>query len=87
MVGSGWSSSFSNSVQKPLLLLLLAEKTKFPLMPASSRPPDCAPFVRKPQPGAIPFSVSSPIACAFLERCVNPMPRNTFGALENWILS
>ena len=37
----------------------------------------------RPQPGAIPFSVSSFTTLAFLERCVSPMPRNTFGALEN----
>jgi hypothetical protein len=42
---------------------------------------------REPQSGAIPFSASSLIAFAFLARCASPMPRNTFGVLENWMLS
>jgi hypothetical protein len=41
----------------------------------------------QPQSGAIPFSASSLIAFAFLARCASPIPRNTFGALENWMLS
>ncbi len=31
--------------------------------------------------GDIPFSASSLSARGFFERCVRPMPRNTFGAL------
>lgn len=37
--------------------------------------------------GDMPFSASSPSACGFFDRCVRFMPRNTFGALENWTLS
>lgn len=33
---------------------------------------------------AIPISASSLIARPLLDRCVKPMPRNTFGAFENW---
>ena len=36
---------------------------------------------------AIPFSASSRFALSFLVSCVRPMPRRTFGALVNWILS
>ena len=39
------------------------------------------------QPGAMPFSVSSLMALVVLARWVSPMPRRTFGALENWMLS
>ena len=35
---------------------------------------------------ALPFPVSSLIACSFFDRCVSPMPRSTFGALVNWTL-
>src|SRR5580704_115982 len=35
--------------------------------------------------GAMPFSVSSFLALAFLSR-LSPMPRNTCGALVNWML-
>jgi hypothetical protein len=37
--------------------------------------------------GAMPFSVSSSTARLFFDRCVNPMPRGTFGALVNWTFS
>lgn len=37
--------------------------------------------------GAMPLSVSSLIAFSFFDRCASPMPRNTFGALVNWMLS
>ena len=40
-----------------------------------------------PQSGAIPFSVSSLIAASFFDRCESPMPRNTCGALVNWMLA
>ena len=33
--------------------------------------------------GAMPLSISSLIALSFFDRCANPMPRNTFGALVN----
>ena len=39
------------------------------------------------QPGAMPFSASSFSAFLFLASCVSPMPRSTFGALVNWMLS
>jgi hypothetical protein len=39
------------------------------------------------QSGAVPLSASSLIACALLDRCAKPMPRNTFGVFENWMLS
>ena len=35
----------------------------------------------------IPLSISSFVAFSFLGRCDNPMPRRTFGALVNWMLS
>src|ERR1700730_17082700 len=38
-----------------------------------------------PYSGAIPFSASSFLALAFLSRS-SPMPRNTCGALVNWML-
>src|SRR5882724_9912861 len=37
--------------------------------------------------GAMPLSVSSLIAFSFFDRCGNPIPRSTLGALVNWILS
>jgi hypothetical protein len=37
--------------------------------------------------GAMPLPLSSLIALSFFGRCVNPIPRNTFGALVNWMLS
>ena len=39
------------------------------------------------QLGAMPLSVSSLIALLFFDRCASPMPRSTFGALVNWMLS
>src|SRR5262245_11821506 len=39
------------------------------------------------QPGAIPLSASSLIAFSFFDRSDMPMPRSTFGALVNWMLS
>jgi hypothetical protein len=39
------------------------------------------------QLGAMPLSVSSLIAFAFFDKGASPMPRNTFGALLNWMLS
>jgi hypothetical protein len=39
------------------------------------------------QVSAMPFPLSSFIAFSFLGRCDNPMPRRTFGALVNWMLS
>jgi hypothetical protein len=36
---------------------------------------------------AMPLPLSSFIAFSFLGRCDNPMPRRTFGALVNWMLS
>src|SRR5207249_2924826 len=41
----------------------------------------------QPSVHAMPLSISSFIAFPFLERCANPMPRRTFGALVNWMLS
>jgi hypothetical protein len=37
--------------------------------------------------GAMPFVVSSLIACSFFDRWVNPMPCSTLGALVNWMFS
>jgi hypothetical protein len=37
--------------------------------------------------GAMPFPVSSLNAFSFFDRCANPIPRRTFGALVNWMLS
>ncbi len=37
--------------------------------------------------GAMPLAASSCIARSVLVRCANPIPRSTFGALENWISS
>jgi hypothetical protein len=37
--------------------------------------------------GTMPLSVSSLIAFSFFDRCASPMPRSTFGALVNWMLS
>ena len=39
------------------------------------------------QLGAMPLSVSSLIAFSFFDRCASPIPRSTFGALVNWMLS
>ena len=39
------------------------------------------------QSGAMPLSVSSLTALAFFDRWVSPMPRSTFAALVNWMLS
>lgn len=35
----------------------------------------------------MPLFVSSLIAFSFFDRCASPMPRSTFGAFVNWILS
>src|SRR5262249_39592519 len=37
--------------------------------------------------GAMPLSLSSFIASLFFDRWVSPIPRSTFGALVNWMLS
>src|SRR5262249_37470876 len=37
--------------------------------------------------GAMPLARSSATALSFFERCANRMPRRTFGALVNWMLS
>jgi hypothetical protein len=39
------------------------------------------------QLGAMPLSLSSLIALLFFDRWASPIPRSTFGALVNWMLS
>src|SRR5512147_1620258 len=53
----------------------------------------CGELARRPplstflQFGPMPLFVSSLIAFSFFDRCASPMPRSTFGAFVNWILS
>jgi hypothetical protein len=61
-------------------------------MPTAIRPAPngimtAATYARQACSSAMPFSANSFFALSFLVSCVSPMPRSTFGALVNWMLS